>query len=65
MNQVKKMVEKNERILWLDIARAIAIILVVCGHCDNFLLGAFKAFQAFFSCLYSFSSAVISSKTGS
>ncbi len=42
------MVEKNERILWLDIARAIAIILVVCGHCDNFTTWSIQSFSGLF-----------------
>ena len=41
------MVEKNERILWLDIARAIAIILVVCGHC-NFTTWSIQSFSGLF-----------------
>ena len=40
--------ENNERILWLDIARAIAIILVVCGHCDNFTTWSIQSFSGLF-----------------
>lgn len=42
------MVETKERILWLDIARAIAIILVVCGHCDNFTTWSIQSFSGLF-----------------
>lgn len=38
----------NKRILWLDIARAIAIILVVCGHCDNFTFFSIQKFANLF-----------------
>lgn len=40
--------ENKERILWLDVARAIAIILVVCGHCDNFTFWSIQSFSGLF-----------------
>lgn len=36
------------REIWLDIARAIAIILVVCGHCDNFTFWSIEKFAGLF-----------------
>lgn len=45
----------SERVLWIDIARAIAIILVVCGHCDNFISFSIQKFaQLFFMPLFIF-----------
>lgn len=38
----------NQRILWIDIAKAIAIILVVCGHCDNFISFSIQKFAGLF-----------------
>ena len=38
----------NKRVLWIDVARAIAIILVVCGHCDNFTTFSIQKFAGLF-----------------
>ena len=38
----------SNRVLWLDVARAIAIILVVCGHCDNFTSFSIQKFAGLF-----------------
>ena len=38
----------SKRVLWQDIARAIAIILVVCGHCDNFTTFSIQKFAGLF-----------------
>lgn len=41
-------VSANKRVLWIDVARAIAIILVVCGHCDNFTTFSIQKFAGLF-----------------
>lgn len=41
-------ISANKRVLWIDVARAIAIILVVCGHCDNFTTFSIQHFAGLF-----------------
>ena len=40
--------QTKKSVLWIDVARAIAIILVVCGHCDNFTTFSIEKFAGLF-----------------